>query len=542
MTNRSNLPKPEFKRNQFGATVGGPIVNDRLFFLGAYEGLRERLGVSKIANTLDDNARLGILPTETIIVPDNVKPFIDLYPRANGANFGDGTAEHSYSASDPTDEDYFTVKIDFAASDTDSFFGRYTFIDGTLGQADDFPGFSTAGTNRNQYLSLNWTRQISPSLLNEVRIGFNRTNLGSEELDSLSFPVDLGFLSGTSLPMGTVDFRGDVDDIGPQGGDPKRRFLTNEFSWEDNVSYNFGRHSLKFGGSMRNNQQNSINNFRIKGQLEFVSLPEFLRGNARRLRVRIVPNSFDFDDPNLELELNSNNARSYRQSFFAFFVQDDIRLGSKLNLNLGLRYEPYGVLSETQLRIANFFPVGNTDFSFSRDPFMDNPGWLTLAPRFGIAWDPWGDGKSSLRTGFGIFYEPINPFIINSPFDSLELDLRGTGGQPLVFPQLPGDTLVDKITASGPGQITIQGIDFDAGTPYYMKYSLGLQREIVPGNVVTVYYVGSRGGEAASSQRHQHRPPHHPAGWKEMFHRGLRSSIGPGAPEPKSRTVRLPLG
>ena len=493
MTNRSNLPKPEFKRNQFGGTVGGPIVNDRLFFLGAYEGLRDRLGVTKSGNVMDDNARLGILPTETIIVPANVQPFIDLYPRANGENFLDGTAEHAFSASDPTDEDYFTAKIDFAATNTDSFFGRYTFIDGASEQARIMPGFSAAETSRSQYVSLNWTHQVSPSLLNEARIGFNRTRLSGEELSTLPFPVNLGFLEGNGLPMGTVDFRGDLDDIGPQGGDPDRRFLTNEFSWEDNVNYNVGSHSLKFGGVMRNNQANTINNFRVKGQLEFVSLPSFLNGIARRLRVRIVPSSFDFDDPNLELDLNSNNARSYRQSFFAFFVQDNIRLSPKLNLNLGLRYEPYGVLSETQGRLVNFEPVGNTDFLVHEDRFMENPGWLTLAPRIGIAWDPVGDGKSSLRTGFGIFYEPINPFIINSPYDSLELDLRATGGEPLVFPQLPADTLVDKITSSGPDQITIQGVDFDAGTPYYMKYSLGLQREVLPGNVMSVFYVGSRG-------------------------------------------------
>ena len=489
ITNRSGLPKPEFKRNQFGVTVGGPIVNDRLFFLGAYEGLRERLGVTQTATVPDDDARNGILPTETIIVPDNVKPFIDLFPFANGENFGDGTAEHSFAASDPTDEDYFTAKIDYVATDSDSFFGRYTFIDGSLEETRSIPGFSAAETSRYQYVTLNWTRQISPSLLNEARIGFNRTRLSTEDLDSLPFPTDLGFVEGTGLPMGEVRFRSQLDRVGPQGGDPNRRFLTNEFIWEDNVSYNFGSHSLKFGGVMRNNQANTINNFRVKGQLEFQNISSFLKGNARRLRLRVVPSSFDFQDPNLELDINSNNARSYRQSFFAFFVHDDIRLGPKLNLNLGLRYEPYGVLTETQGRLVNFRPVGNTDFSVSEDPFMENPGWLTLAPRIGLAWDPSGDGKSSLRTGFGIFYEPINPFIINSPYDTLEIDLRRN----ITFPGMPVDELVDNITSQGPDQITIQGVDFDAGTPYYMKYSLGLQREIMPGNVATVYYVGSRG-------------------------------------------------
>ncbi|MBI4482437.1 MAG: TonB-dependent receptor [Acidobacteria bacterium] len=466
---------PEFKRNQFGATLGGPVLKNRFFFLGAYEGLRERLGTTQIANVPDADARQGRVRNPATGVFDNVRvapaivPFLNLFPLPNGRNFGNGTAEHLFSRSEPTDEDFVTGKLDYKAGGSDSFFGRYTFIDGFVDSVRSLPTFSSRTSSRNQYLTLGWTRVLSPTLLNSARVGFNRTRLSTLDQDSAEITPGMRFIP--ELPMGTVVFRGDLSNLGPEGGPPERRFLTNEYTWEDTVDYNRGNHSIKFGGVVKRFQWNPVNNFRLKGEFAFNNMRDFLVARARDFRIRT------FLDP--AQGIGFNPARGYRQTTFGFFFQDDIRVRQNLTLNLGLRYDPTTVMTEQMHRLANFRSLNDT--TFSPEPFIANPSLRNFAPRLGIAWDPQGQGKMSIRTGFGLFYDPLGFFLLNSPLDTVSATVSSPP-----FPNVLSQVLASR-------NPDLRGTEFQIGTPYYMKYSLGVQREIARGNVVSIYYAGSRG-------------------------------------------------
>src|SRR5437867_8042883 len=189
---------PEFKRNQFGATIGGPIVRDRTFFFSGYEGFRQRKGESRLAFVPNADAHRGILPcprtspaggftgsqascntpgtsTYAVNVSPAVRPFLDLFPLPNGADFGDGTARLFSNPKRPVDEDYTTGRVDHNFSNSDSFFVRYTFSRAVLNNPTQYPTLTVDALTKSQYVTLGETRIFSPRVLNTARLGFNRS-------------------------------------------------------------------------------------------------------------------------------------------------------------------------------------------------------------------------------------------------------------------------------------------------------------------------------------------------------------------------------
>src|SRR3989454_953640 len=182
---------PEFKRNQFGATIGGPVVRDRTFFFGGYEGFRQGKGESRVAFVPNADAHRGILPCPRIIpaggftgsqVPCNtpgtstysvnispsVKPYLDLYPLPNGADFGDGTARVCGDTGRPVDEDYTTGRMDHNFSNADSFFVRYTFDRAVQASPTQYTNVALDAQTKNQYVTLLETRIFSPLVINNA--------------------------------------------------------------------------------------------------------------------------------------------------------------------------------------------------------------------------------------------------------------------------------------------------------------------------------------------------------------------------------------
>src|SRR5262249_46583705 len=263
------------RRNQFGFTVGGPVVKNRTFFFGSYEALRERKGIVSVSIVPDDNARLGRLPGQPAINVDaRSRPILDLYPRANGRNFGDGTAEFVGTTRRISNDDFFTVKVDHKLSESDSMFVRYLFDDSDQVLPRNFPEFPNLAVNRKQVVTLEERKIIPPAIVNEPRFGFNATT-----------PAEIAPKSGRSLSLiagrdlGEINVSG-LTDVGTDRTNPKL-FFQSAIQVGDNLYITRGRHNLQLGGSVERFQVNGNSESRTRGQLRFRSVADLLTFRVR---------------------------------------------------------------------------------------------------------------------------------------------------------------------------------------------------------------------------------------------------------------------
>ncbi|HEY3136206.1 MAG TPA: TonB-dependent receptor [Blastocatellia bacterium] len=480
-----NAPIPSFSRNQFGGSIGGPIRRDRLFFFANYEGLREDLGVTKFAFVPDADARNGRIinrvtgAVTNITVNDAVKPYLNLIPAANGPNVlaSPGVANLQFSQQQPSRVDYVTGRADWNPNEKDSFFARYTIDNSSkLRQdaADHILGlFAEDETHRNQYVTLQAMRIISPTVLNQVRFGFNRSVTLVNLFNQADVPDSLAFIPGQ--PFGRITVKGGLSPIGATINDP-RFFRMNSFQPSDDLSITRGPHALKTGVFIERFQWNTANFNRIGGDYQFSSLANFLQAKADSVQV-----PFPGSEPN----------RGIRATLFAGYLQDDWRVSRRLTLNLGLRYELTTVPTEVNGRMSFLTDPSQKALQITQ-PFAGNH--KNFAPRLGFAWDPQGNGKTSIRGGVGIYYDQIllNQFL--NLFDrNPNPDLRtGWLTVTLSSPNAPFPHPLQAAQLSP--QFTLQNVVFDDyQTPYTYQYSLTVQRQIANNLVASVAYVGSRG-------------------------------------------------
>lgn len=457
--------KPAFRRNQFGFTAGGPIVKNRTFFFGSYEGLRERKGITAVSLVPDDNARAGRLPGQAAITVDpRSRPILDLYPRANGKSFSDGSAEFIGATKRVSDGDFFTAKIDHSFSAKDSMFARYLWDDSSQVLPRNFPEFPNLAVNRKQVATIEERRIVSNSMVNELRVGLNR-----------STPSELVPATSRSLPFIAGKDRGEVNvsglsDIGTDRTNPKL-FIQTNYQVSDHLFITRSRHNLKTGVNFDRFQVNGNSESRTRGQLRFRTVSDLLRFRVQDLQGASSDSDF---------------VRGYRQSLWGFFLQDDWKLKPRLTLNLGLRYEFATSPKEVNGKMSNLRSILDKQVTVGAPYF--NPPRKGFAPRIGFAWDVAGDGKTALRGGFGLFHEqPLFSQYRNPIFRSLPYVNRGRL-QAADVPALP----VAGAAFKGIDQQT-EAFEFDLRPAYAMQYNLNLQREVAPGMVVTVAYVGSRG-------------------------------------------------
>jgi len=477
---------PPFKRNQFGGSLGGPIQKDRTFVFADYEGLRQSLGITQVNTVPSAAARSGALSTGPVRVDPAISRYLQaFYPLPNGAPLGNGdTGIFSFAGQQVTTENYFTTKLDRKLSDQDSISGTYMRDNSIVVQPDAFNQLLTNVVSRRQLVTLHEQHFFNSKLLNAVRFGFNRAVAieggVSEVMNPLMADPAFGFIptqfvgSIQSVP-GLTDFGGGLNALRPGTRANGRNVFWNSFQWADDISLIKGAHALQFGALVERMQDNSLLSGQHNGSFKFSSLSDFLTNRPRNF-IGFVP----IPIPVL----------GTRQTLFGAYVQDDIRLRKNLSLNAGLRYEMATVLTEAHGRLSNLLHVTDTEAHLG-SPYYLNPTLRNFEPRVGFAWNPFADGKTIFRGGFGIFdvlalpyaFTLITPYV--APFSQrVVADVLPPGSFP---------TEAFREAADNSANLSTSYLEHAPKRSYVMQWNLSAAREISSGLVVTLGYVGSRG-------------------------------------------------
>ncbi len=519
-----NKPIPPFRRNQFGGTTGGPVVKDHTFFFFAYEGLRQSLGVTDNGTVLSDEARAGLVTgcpgalrscakdqriiANSVTVNPNIQPLINMMPRGNGVYLNGGIQEFRGSRIQPGRENYYMFRIDQRLSEKDSLFGRMVmdrsskeladtqFLDATKGIHT-----STNDWGSYNFLTVEWTRVFSPTVLNVARVGFARNNNNqcmcydgaprtlAENYPGLPSQLTLTpgvALSGPYSATG-ISFAGGHNgpgtDVWGADLDDPIRYIDNTFSYFDSVRISKGHHSIDMGGDVRRFQENGLSSVWAHGQTSwFDPIENFLTaGTCSGCRgINTITITGITQAPDVY--------RGWRQTYGAWYFQDDFRLLSNLTLNLGVRWErvtaPYEVNGKAAtlknvLTDQTWTPLGRNSLFHLRDPLKG------FGPRFGFAYSP--GQKTSVRGGFGVFKEMPLEYayglaIFYPPYaDRLAVQNIRQWPNPLAS--------VDPAGASRQPQ----PINYDFKYPYGYQWNFGIERQIATAWVAKVGYVGSRG-------------------------------------------------
>ncbi len=494
---------PPFRQNQFGGALGGPLLKNRLFLFGNYEGFRQALTLNSISVVPDAQARTGQLPVSTtgIYAPvanlnPKMLPYMVFWPNANGAELmtanaagqliPSGTALSYNNPKQSISEDFGTLRTDYTLRDRDSLSGSYT-IDGghsLIPLADPlFGSYSTLGM---QVASLQETHVFSPEMLNTFRAGFSRAafNLGSSLL--APFPSSLSFVNGAGpggIVIGggvTTTATGTITSAGPNNaaGVWNRRNL---FTYSDGLQIHKGIHQLSVGVWFQRLQDNEDSASRQLGQASFASLTTFLQGTLTTFQ--IVPSATEL---------------GWRSLFGAWYLEDSVKLRSNLTLRAGIRDEFTTGWNEEAGRASNYVTdpssgVLLTNPILGSSVFTTNNARKLFSPRVALAWDPFGNGKTSIRSGFGMYYALIDnlAFLLNSlpPYNGA---LSYTGSLPAVLAS-PPPVCSPGAQISPCATYAPQGIQPDAKTPAVLEWNFAVERELSQNTVLRVAYVGSHG-------------------------------------------------
>jgi len=470
--------KPDFRRHQFGGSFGGPILKNRTFFFGSYEGLREHKGITQVATVLDDNARRGVLPGQApITIPAAILPYLSLYPAANGplirtsTGGPTGLAEYTGVMNRKSNQDFGMIRLDQTFSGNSSIFGRYLYDDSIQDEPVNYPEWPNVVANTKHLLTVEQRQLFTSALINELRGGFNRSH-PFEDVNPLNPRTDLAFVPGKGF--GELNVTG-LTDIGTDRTNPKK-FGQDLYQLTDQLFYVRGRHAMKTGIDWQNFRYDGISDSRSRGRLRFRSVSDFLTG---------VTQQFEIAKPGSDFE------RHYRQNLIGAWLQDDIKMSSQVTVNAGVRYEMTTTPRERDGKVSNLRTIMDPAVTVG-DPLFLNPTKKQFAPRLGVAWNVGGRGTTAVRGGYGIFYEEPLFYQYRSPiFRALPYVDRAV----ITRPTLPV-TLASLASGGVPENEVMQ---YDLDPSYMQQYNVNVQHELPWDSAVTIAYMGSKGTDLMGS-------------------------------------------
>ena len=501
--NPSTQPKAQFHNNQFGGSLGGPIVKDKTFFYLDYEGQRERVGVVTLANVPTGSAADGSLSPSDSSNPV-IQQLIARHPWP-APNLTTGPFNASVISPSYNRVDSMIAKIDHNLNSKNLLTGRYFFGDSSqsfplalTASGGQLPGFNTFTPTRVQLVSLSHVWTISGTKVNELRFGWNRFAEDFLAEDRSFHPSSIGLNVGTGLadqglPIMLVS---GFAQLGATSGDPRGRVDTNN-QLIDNFSWKANKHDVKFGVEYRRTTIKQYFDKYFRGKLSFADLGSFLNGTP----------STGFG---ASFQYSGNTRRHTAENNYGFYFQDTFRATSRLTLNYGLRWDYFGVVSEKNNLFSNATVADPVTGSFVLTQVgqpglsrLYEPDYKNFSPRVSLAWDATGRGKTVLRAGWGLFYDafPQDLFLGHLPYPPF-FD-PGPAYNPVGPAQvIPAANTTGTITAGQPVfdasgcssvECDVFTVDRHVHTPYMENYNVNLQQQLASKVVLQVSYVGSQG-------------------------------------------------
>jgi hypothetical protein len=466
---------PPFRRNQFGASAGGPIRRERTFIFGDYEGIRQSKGITRVDTVPSAAARAGNLSTGTVVPDIWAQKYFGLYHLPNGPLSSSGnTGIFTFAGQQILNENFFVTRVDHRLSANDSLSGTYTFDNAPFTAPDNLDTLVLGALSKRQLVSLEQTHTFSTSFLNVVRFGFNRVLAnGPQDVASINPLVSDPSLAAVPGHFATwINVPGITPFQGGRGR-PTYHFRWNSFQVYDDAFLTKGVHSLKFGVAAERMQLNALQTTDTNGIFTFGSLKAFLQNQ---------PNKFDAGLPDKLTE------RGLRQTLFGVYAQDDWRWRPNLTLNLGIRYEMTTVLTEVQGKLSTLFNITDAQPHLG-NPYFLNPTLRNFEPRVGFSWDPFRNGKTAVRGGFGLFdVLPLPYEFLLTVYEATPFFVLGSAQH---LP--PGSFPSGAFQLLGPKSVEATFIEHKPHRNYVMQRNLNVQREITPSLVAMIGYVGSRG-------------------------------------------------
>jgi hypothetical protein len=481
---------PAFRRNQFGATLGGPIVRNSLFFFGSYEGLRERLGTTRFARLPNAAAHRGLLPDgrgglRQVAVHPTFRPYLDLlYPTPTGRDFGDGTAELAFAPTEPTDEDFLVGKIDWNLRSGDNLNVRVSSDKADNQIWAEHPDFTNVTATDTRYITTQWQHIFSSGLLNEFRAADNRTARATSPTPLIDIPKNL-FFGGPDY-FGYIEVPGLLTVAGSP--DDSAEYVQNLYQISDTFTASRGRQTVKAGFDYQRYHFDGVSNSRLGGNYRFRTLEEMLTLNRSATAQA---------DRYTGVLPGTDTVRNMRQNYVSFFVHDDFRMSDRLSLSLGLRYEFVTTPYELNGKVAGLLKLSDLESAIGGitpgSAMFDNPSkGRGLAPRAGFSWKPAANDRTVIRGGGGVFYQPLTvSFYRGTSFRQYPyfagVDIR----QPAVF----GPAILPVLNAGVGSSVQKRSefIAYDTKQPYSVQWHVNTQQELPGAMVAEVGYMGSRG-------------------------------------------------